>query len=312
MRTRTRLPIVALAVVCFMGRARADVDLTGSWLFEFDGLGQITAVQSGTALTLQTDFGAPFTGTIDPVTGVFALVGEPSPGGVLFGPGGVPVPYGPSPAPSWNGTATADGNHFDSVMLVYFIKLTPPVDFSIFPWFGFGVPVNATRSELVVCGDGDVDPGERCDHGAGNGTDGCCSATCQLVSDADFDTVCDVNDNCPNLYNPTQEPICPANPMSLTRTRVDLRRGRARLTGVIPAAAVTAGLSKVELDAGAGSVERVVVCEPRSARRIECTDGGALKVRLNQPLGSPDLEVSASTGRHRRSLPRSADRCRSR
>ncbi len=47
----------------------------------------------------------------------------------------------------------------------------------------------------AMCGDGIVDPGEQCDHGAANGVDGCCSATCMLV-DSDGDTLCDAVDPC--------------------------------------------------------------------------------------------------------------------
>ena len=51
-----------------------------------------------------------------------------------------------------------------------------------------------------VCGDGIVTAGEQCDDGAANGTDNCCSATCQVV-DTDGDRVCDAMDNCPTLPN---------------------------------------------------------------------------------------------------------------
>jgi cysteine-rich repeat protein len=47
------------------------------------------------------------------------------------------------------------------------------------------------------CGDGVVQAGcaEECDDGAGNGTDGCCSATCGVV-DTDGDGLCDRDDPC--------------------------------------------------------------------------------------------------------------------
>jgi len=47
------------------------------------------------------------------------------------------------------------------------------------------------------CGDGVVQPGcgETCDDGAGNGTDHCCSAGCQVV-DTDGDGICDRDDPC--------------------------------------------------------------------------------------------------------------------
>jgi CSLREA domain-containing protein len=43
------------------------------------------------------------------------------------------------------------------------------------------------------CGNGFPDPGEQCDDGAGNGTDGCCSATCGVV-DLDGDGICNRDD----------------------------------------------------------------------------------------------------------------------
>lgn len=49
----------------------------------------------------------------------------------------------------------------------------------------------------AACGDGVVDAGEHCDHGAANGADGCCSADCLLV-DRDFDALCDAADGCDN------------------------------------------------------------------------------------------------------------------
>ncbi len=50
---------------------------------------------------------------------------------------------------------------------------------------------------LAACGDGVVDPGERCDHGARNGVDGCCRNDCTLV-DLDVDGMCDQTDTCNN------------------------------------------------------------------------------------------------------------------
>ena len=48
---------------------------------------------------------------------------------------------------------------------------------------------------LGACGDGVLDAGEQCDHGAANGTDNCCFTTCQLV-DHDGDGTCDAIDPC--------------------------------------------------------------------------------------------------------------------
>ena len=48
-----------------------------------------------------------------------------------------------------------------------------------------------------------VEPGEQCDDGSANGSNYCCSTTCELV-DADDDGICDGRDNCPNSANADQ------------------------------------------------------------------------------------------------------------
>ena len=50
-------------------------------------------------------------------------------------------------------------------------------------------------SALAACGDGVVEQGEACDDGSANGTDGCCSLSCDLV-DRDGDGLCDALDPC--------------------------------------------------------------------------------------------------------------------
>jgi len=69
---------------------------------------------------------------------------------------------------------------------------------------GGGTQVDVGRAFIAsVCGNGRVEPGEACDDGAANGTDGCCSAGCVLI-DTDGDGVCDAHDNCPSVPNPDQ------------------------------------------------------------------------------------------------------------
>ena len=60
-----------------------------------------------------------------------------------------------------------------------------------------GRPAPPARAGQPDCGDGVVQAGcgEACDDGAGNGVDGCCSATCALV-DGDGDGLCDTVDPC--------------------------------------------------------------------------------------------------------------------
>jgi hypothetical protein len=76
--------LFGLALFALMGAvasvARADVDLTGDWIVEYDGNGMLpdstetaTLVQSGTSLAFDD-----MTGTIDPATGVFHVEGEPT------------------------------------------------------------------------------------------------------------------------------------------------------------------------------------------------------------------------------------------
>ncbi len=86
-RSCVRLVLLGIVAVVAVDRARADVDLTGSWTLDADIAGVLTVdiVQSGTDLTIGT-----FTGTIDPATGSFMPQAAPSPGGVF--PDG--TPYG--------------------------------------------------------------------------------------------------------------------------------------------------------------------------------------------------------------------------
>ncbi len=71
----------------------------------------------------------------------------------------------------------------------------------------FGPPAGGTLSFtldfLAGCGNGTPDPGESCDDGAANGSNGCCSVVCQRI-DADADGVCDANDRCPTVVDPAQ------------------------------------------------------------------------------------------------------------
>ncbi|MCC6766611.1 MAG: DUF4215 domain-containing protein [Deltaproteobacteria bacterium] len=65
---------------------------------------------------------------------------------------------------------------------------------------GDGCDANCTPTG---CGNGIVTVGEQCDEGAANGTNLCCSSACQAV-DADLDGVCDLDDNCPTIADPSQ------------------------------------------------------------------------------------------------------------
>ncbi len=65
---------------------------------------------------------------------------------------------------------------------------------------GDGCDANCTPTG---CGNSIVTQGETCDRGLLNGTDLCCSISCQAV-DADVDGVCDQNDVCPTVPDPLQ------------------------------------------------------------------------------------------------------------
>jgi cysteine-rich repeat protein len=66
---------------------------------------------------------------------------------------------------------------------------------------GDGCDSNCT---LTGCGNGVRTAPETCDQGALNGTDLCCSATCQII-DSDSDTICDEDDVCPTVADLDQK-----------------------------------------------------------------------------------------------------------
>ncbi|MFN8543670.1 MAG: hypothetical protein U0807_05625 [Candidatus Binatia bacterium] len=285
---RLRLLLLAFLLAALPHPGRATVNLTGSWIVEvFGSLVPVTITQSGTSLTYGTEDGDPYTGTIDSASGAFSLVGTPYPGGILAVPMGS-LPYGPSPAPSGHGMVSADGNTFDAIFVEYFIKLTPPINSSIFPWFGIDLPARGARSALVVCGDGDVDLGETCDDGPANGTDGCCSATCHLI-DADFDGVCDGHDDCPAVYDPAQtDPCHPAGSLRLSQARIRLRNGHVHLRGTMDARTVAAGIAAVTVQP-TSNAEQAVACVDRPPQRSTCSAGiGGPTLRLTPAPGSLD------------------------
>ena len=92
MRRHGRLGLLSLAIgSLLLSRpfvASADIDATGSWIAYYvpafspppagNHLWEFS--QSGTALTVAVDGGAPGSGTIDPVTGFFSVSFGPAPG----------------------------------------------------------------------------------------------------------------------------------------------------------------------------------------------------------------------------------------
>jgi hypothetical protein len=161
--TRRIRPTAALATALALGLvfaspARADFDLTNTWLINFrDGGGGLIAqcewdfVQTGTDLTAQGSCGpsafALLGGTIDPVSGVFALEGT-----ILV----IGIGYGPI---AMSGAAAPDGRTLSG-------------SHDLLPGGIF---------DAGLCGNGELDPGESCDEGTNS--PGCCTDTCDFKPD---------------------------------------------------------------------------------------------------------------------------------
>jgi hypothetical protein len=127
------------------------------------------------------------TGTNDPTTGAFSFVVPPVP--PPSGSGSVP----PGPDGSFTGTVAADGQTFGGTLVL--------CTWIVSAWQCEPVPMDGIRfGGPATCGNGLVEPGERCDQGTVGGVslngDQCCSATCDLV-DPDGDLVCSRFDDCP-------------------------------------------------------------------------------------------------------------------
>jgi hypothetical protein len=181
MRRPSLLALVAATLLCLSGgrTAVASVDLTGA----FSVVAQTIVgpyevafelVQTGTQLDLTYRFGnnppaGPYTGTIDPDTGVFTI----------------PLPDSGSPISCSGsqiaGTATADGQSISGYWTAMFVTI------HLFCQDGGG-PFTGARN---YCGDGIVGGSEACDD-----TGGCCSADCATA--APDGTACDDGDACTN------------------------------------------------------------------------------------------------------------------
>ncbi len=205
MTSRWRLPLTALislALTIALGAsARADIDLTGDWVIEYDlaPYGGLSTSDESLVQTVSDLAWSGMTGTIDPGTGVFHVEGQP-------GHMGYP------PANEKNGQATADGVRLTGTSKVYvsMAGVFQPVFFAM----------RGIRADAIVCGNAVRDPGEQCDDGAANGTNDCCDAVCAVV-DPDADGLCSAIDNCPDDYNPEQGPLCDdTETFTLTSARI--------------------------------------------------------------------------------------------
>jgi cysteine-rich repeat protein len=145
---------VSVAALAHGAPMRADIDATGAWSITVCPFACETSivhfVQTGVSLTTDTGF----SGTIDPLTGVFAL----------SAPAGCPGQFN-----TVSGTVAPDGRTLDGTLVTH--------DTAPFPFCclnGCSYPLGGTR-----CGGGTIDPGEQCDDGNIADGDGC-SAQCQI------------------------------------------------------------------------------------------------------------------------------------
>jgi len=286
-----------LAGVLLSSAAALAVDLTGQWKVhwvpsipgppafnDFD----VQIAQNGTQLDWTTSVMGAFTGTIDPSTGAFSLHGT-----------GTDPLCGTVFQPTATGVAT-DVSHFAGTLT---LKLRSPT-FPCVPVFDDG-PMTGVRVG-PACGDGVVDPGEACDDGNGNGSDGCCSATCRVI-DPDADGVCSASDDCPGVTDPAQDAPCTAD---LLLQRANVRPvgtpGNAQLSGRLApgrAGALPTAITSMALRVG-GVVRAAVPMPPcaaprpdrlscRSANgqtRVAISSGGRVpgwRFRVRMPVADP-------------------------
>jgi hypothetical protein len=160
-RRGARLRRVSFAIALSLalpGVAGADVDLSNDWVVRFT-VGQpltcdLRFAQSGGSLTATGDCrgyesSAGFSGTVDPQTGSFSLVGS-----IFFHPPIPPAGVSFAGAPVGDGSQLAGTANVDGQDGTFFAGL---------------------------CGNGSVDAGEACDDGIA--TNGCCTAFCTPRTD---------------------------------------------------------------------------------------------------------------------------------
>lgn len=161
MNTRRRssagLALVIAATLLVARLTRADVDLTGTWLFSEPPPGELLdVVQVGTSLSIEG-----VAGTIDPVSGIFSVESS--------GPPVFPVCF----YRNIEGVAAPDGNSMSGTVFFGNIANPPHLGSCIIVDFSF------TGVRVPVCGNGIVEPGEQCDDVNPFAFD-CCSGSCVL------------------------------------------------------------------------------------------------------------------------------------
>ena len=183
------LVVFVLGSVASLARpAAATVDVTGGWGLTLQSIigplpGAFDFVQTGTQLEAMVSLqggppGGPYTGTIDPDTGVLTV---PLPDTQTFVPG--PNVYVTCSGNQITGTASPDSQSITGHWTILFLNIRLMCQDG-------GGEFTATRAR---CGDGIREGGETCDDG--NVVDGdCCSADC--TSAAADGTTCDDADAC--------------------------------------------------------------------------------------------------------------------
>jgi hypothetical protein len=184
---------LTLLLALLAGRAHAAADLDGDWQIGSDVF--LRCARSGSDVScLSTPTLLGLTGTTDVGTGDFTFAVPPVP----LPPGSGSVP--PGPDGSFTGTVAADGQSFAATLTLCVWQHTL--------WQCSGIRFDGVRfTGPAACGNGLVEPGERCDQGTVgevslNG-DQCCTASCELV-DPDGDLICSRFDNCPVTSNVDQ------------------------------------------------------------------------------------------------------------
>ncbi len=190
--------LALIGAVCGPRSAAADVDLTGRWQLHLEIVPSpllVDFVQTGSALEVRgVDFpDVIFSGTIDPVTGAFAMTGTPNSCGTS----------------TFDGLAAPNGATLTGQQVLYFDGFPPGCD---------PVPTDVIGVRDGGCGDGIIQPPEECDDGGNAAGDGCTPACRQQTcwSCAGMPSVCTLG-AC-DLCAPEPRPLCGETSPSVRRT----------------------------------------------------------------------------------------------
>lgn len=200
--SRASLLLAMLLLIVAARPTAAAIDISGRWGVVIQSFyigpqdSEWDIEQTGTAIVVTITFtgpylsetDGPYTGTIDPVTGLFH---------VDLPDASVPFPFPPCPDSRIDGTAAADAQSISGQYQDYFFSFTPTLygcnpAFGAFDGMRCGPGVDACCPGPSCCGNGVVADGEECDDG--NQVNGdCCSATCTATPAG---TPCSDNNAC--------------------------------------------------------------------------------------------------------------------